>query len=98
MIRGECIFSSIKDIVITVSKIKNYIADHPHSYKLIEVESRFKNETPMSGVTLIIALKNEIIAELQLIYQTNAAAYIFALKIHYFSQPNFFSKIRVIDN
>ena len=57
MVRGKCIFNSIEDIIETVYKIKKYVADNAHSYRLIEVESRFNKETPISDVTLKIALK-----------------------------------------
>ena len=57
MVRGKCIFSSIEDIIETVYKIKKYVADNAHSDRLIEVESRFNKETPISDVTLKIALK-----------------------------------------
>ena len=57
MVRGKCIFSSIEDIIETVYKIKKYVADNANSYRLIEVESRFNKEIPISDVTLKIALE-----------------------------------------
>ena len=57
MVRGKCIFNSIEDIIQTVSKIKQYVADNGQTYRLIEVESRFNNEIPISDVTLKIAIK-----------------------------------------
>jgi hypothetical protein len=57
MVRGKCIFNSIEDIIETVNKIKKYVNDHPKSYRLIEVESRFNNKIPISDVTLKIAIE-----------------------------------------
>ena len=58
MVRGKCIFSSIEDIIETVYRIKNYVADNAHSYRLIEMESRFNKEIPIiSDVTLKIAFE-----------------------------------------
>ena len=57
MVRGKCLFNSIEDIIEAVYKIKSYVADHAGSYRLIEVESRFNNKTPISDVTLKIALE-----------------------------------------
>jgi len=57
MVRGKCIFSSIEDIIQTVDKIKKYVAANIGSYRLIEVESRFSKPTPISDVTLKIALE-----------------------------------------
>ncbi len=49
---------------------------------IYEIESRFTNETPISDVTLKIVINKEIIAELQLTIQNNAASYNFAHKIY----------------
>jgi len=57
MVRGKCLFNSIEDIIEAVYKIKSYVADNAGSYRLIEVESRFNNKTPISDVTLKIALE-----------------------------------------
>jgi hypothetical protein len=62
------------------------------------VESRFANKTPISDVTLKIALKEKIVAELQLTLQTNAATYTFAHRIYEFFRTKVFSKIKVVDN
>ena len=98
MVRGKCIFNSIEDIIETVYKIKKYVADNAHSYKLIEVESRFSNKTPISDVTLKIAIKQKIVAELQLTLQANIATYAFTHKISDLGRVQGFSKIKIIDN
>ena len=45
-----------------------------------------------------IALNEEIVAELQLTLQTNAAAYNFAHKVYELSRSKIFSKIKVVHN
>jgi hypothetical protein len=57
MVRGKCIFNSIEDIIQTVNKIKKYVTDHPNTYRLIEVESRFNNKISISDVALKIAIE-----------------------------------------
>ena len=53
---------------------------------------------PISDISLKIALNEEIVAELQLTLQTNAAAYNFAHKIYEFSRSKIFSKVKVVHN
>lgn len=81
MLRGKCVFLDISDIIYTVNSIKDFVKKDPR-FSLGEIESRFTNKIPISDVTLKIIINNEILAELQLTVQTNAAAYNFAHKIY----------------
>ena len=64
-----------------MNSIKRFVAKDPR-FSLMEIESRFTNKIPISDVTLKIIIQNQIIAELQLTIQTNAAAYNFSHKIY----------------
>ena len=82
MVRGKCVFLEVSDIIDTIDSIKKYVKKHESRFKIIEIESRFTNPTPISDVTLKIVIDNKIIAQLQLTIQTNAASYNFAHKIY----------------
>ena len=101
MVRGKCTFLQLSDILSTIQDIKSFVnrqkqsTDTTHKYRIISVENRFTRKVPISDITLKIALNQEIVAELQLTLQTNAAAYNFAHKIYEFSRSEIFSKIKV---
>ncbi len=83
MLRGKCVFISIPDIIITIDRIKAFaLKDEKKRFRIIEIESRFTNKVPISDVTLKIAINEEIVTELQLAVQSNAAAYNFAHKVY----------------
>ena len=67
-------------------------------YRLIRVKSRFTKEVPISDVTLKIDINEEIVAELQLTLQTNAAAYNFAHKVYELARSKVFSKVKITHN
>ena len=71
---------------------------YPKRYKIIEIESRFTKLQPISDVTLKIALNEEIVSELQLTVQANAAAYNFAHKIYELARTKVFSKVKISHN
>ena len=80
MVRGKCIFASLSDLIETIDEIKKFVdQDTLGRYRIVELENRFKqgsnNSPPISDVTLKIALKDVIVAQLQLTLQTNKAAY-----------------------
>jgi hypothetical protein len=81
MVRGKCVFLEVSDIIESVNAIKKFVEKDPR-YGISEIESRFTNKVPISDVTLKIVLNNQIVAELQLTIQTNAATYNFAHKIY----------------
>lgn len=83
MLRGKCVFVSIPDIILTIEKIKSFVLnDERKRFRIIEIESRFTNNVPISDVTLKIAINEEIVTELQLTIQSNAATYNFAHKVY----------------
>ena len=71
---------------------------YPKRYKIIEIESRFTKLQPISDVTLKIALNEEIVSELQLTVQANAAAYNFAHKVYELARTKVFSKVKISHN
>jgi hypothetical protein len=77
--------------------IKAY-ARNDDRFAIEEVESRFTNKMPISDVTLKIVINNQIVAELQLTIQTNAATYSFAHKIYELQRTKVFSKLKIIHN
>ena len=98
MVRGKCVFVSIRDIIDTVQAIKEYAKLHPDRYRIIECESRFDLKCPISDVTMKIVLSEQIVAELQLTLQTNAAAYHFAHVVYEISRSKIFSQVKMVDN
>lgn len=60
MVRGKCVFAELTDIVQTVKQIKQYAKEYnirrPNTYRVIQAESRFGLEIPISDVTLKIVL------------------------------------------
>lgn len=95
-------FVKIQDIIETIEKIKQFVESeeeiHPNRYRILEIESRFTNDIPISDITLKIALNEKIIAELQLSLQDNAATYKFAHKIYELQRSQAFSKIKTVFN
>ena len=53
---------------------------------------------PISDVTMKIVLEGEIVSELQLTLQTNAAAYHFAHIVYEINRSKVFSKCKMVDN
>jgi hypothetical protein len=99
MVRGKCTFLEITDIIETINDIKNFVRDDPQKrFRITEIESRFTNSIPISDVTLKIAIKEEIVAELQLTIQNNMAAYNFAHKIYELHRTKVFSKVKISHN
>lgn len=103
MVRAKCIFVYVQDIIETVGEIKQWIKKQNKindisPFRVIEVQSRFNKLVPISDVTLKIVVMEEIVAELQLTLQTNAAAYNFAHKIYELDRCVIFSKIKIVDN
>ena len=97
MVRGRCVFLKVEDIIETVNEIKRFVKKDSR-FGIKEIESRFTNPTPISEVTLQIVINREIVAELQLTIQTNAAAYNFAHKIHELQRTKVFSKLKAVHN
>ncbi len=62
MVRGKCVFLEVSDIIDTIESIKQYVKKNEPRFKIIEIESRFTNLTPISDVTLKIVINNKIIA------------------------------------
>ena len=99
MVRGKCVFLEVEDIIKTIKDIKEFIkSDTKKRYRIIEIESRFTNPQPISDVTLKIALNEEIVSELQLTIQANAAAYNFSHKIYDLARTKVFSKVKISHN
>ena len=97
MVRGKCVFIEVEDIIETVNDIKRFVA-RDGRFGLAEIESRFTNPIPISDVTLKIVLNNQIVAELQLTVQTNAATYNFAHKVYELARTKVFSKVKITHN
>lgn len=97
MVRGKCIFLEIGDIIETVNDIKRFVKEDDR-FGLTEIESRFTNKVPISDVTLKIILNKQIVAELQLTIQTNAATYNFAHKVYELQRTKVFSKLKITHN
>eukprot|EP00178_Gracilaria_changii_P004060 TRINITY_DN1626_c0_g1_i13.p1 TRINITY_DN1626_c0_g1~~TRINITY_DN1626_c0_g1_i13.p1 ORF type:complete len:181 (+),score=33.20 TRINITY_DN1626_c0_g1_i13:1108-1650(+) len=99
MVRGKCVFTDISDIILTIDQIKSFAERDPKKrFKITEIESRFTNKVPISDVTLKIAINNQIVAELQLTIQSNAAAYNFAHKVYELQRTKVFSKLKIVHN
>ena len=102
MVRGKCIFLCVEDIIETIVQIKNFVNEQNAKgevrYRITEIESRFTKKVPISDVTLKIAINEEIVSELQLTLQTNAAAYNFAHKVYELSRSKIFSKVKITHN
>ena len=99
MVRGKCVFMEVEDIIKTVDQIKAFVhRDEQKRYRITEIESRFTNPTPISDVTLKIALNEEIVAELQLTVQENAATYNFAHKVYELERTKVFTKLKITHN
>ena len=56
MVRGKCMFLQIRDIIDTVIEIQQFCQRNPNNYRIIECESRFGLEIPISDVTLKIVI------------------------------------------
>jgi ubiquinone/menaquinone biosynthesis C-methylase UbiE len=97
MVRGKCVFLKVEDIIETVNEIKRFVKKDSR-FGIKEIESRFTNPIPISDVTLKIVINREIVAELQLTVQTNAAAYNFAHKIYELQRTKVFSKLKITHN
>ena len=97
MVRGKCVFLEVTDIIQTVNSIKEFVS-RDSRFALAEIESRFTNPLPISDVTLKIIINQQIVAELQLTIQTNAAAYNFAHKIYQLERTKVFSKLKIVHN
>ena len=92
-------FLEVEDIIETVNEIKKFVKSDPFQrYRITEIESRFTNKQPISDVTLKIAINEEILSELQLTIQANAAAYNFAHKVYELARTKVFSKIKISHN
>ena len=99
MVRGKCVFLEVEDIILAVNQIKEFVKNDPKKrYRITEIESRFTNPQPISDVTLKIAIKEEIVSELQLTIQANAAAYNFSHKMYELARTKVFSKIKICHN
>ena len=99
MVRGKCVFLEVEDIIKTINEIKEFVKSDPYKrYRITEIESRFTNKQPISDVTLKIALNEEIVSELQLTIQANAAAYNFAHKVYELARTKVFSKVKISHN
>ena len=98
MVRGRCVFITLNDIIQTVLAIKEYVANNQSTFRIIEIESRFGLEIPISDVTLKIAIKEEVIGELQLTLQSNAAQYHFAHIVYELQRSTIFTKTKMVDN
>ena len=99
MVRGKCVFLEVEDIIQTVNQIKEFVKNDPKKrYRITEIESRFTNPRPISDVTLKIAINEEVVSELQLTVQANAAAYNFAHKVYELARTKVFSKVKISHN
>ena len=99
MVRGKCVFLEVEDIIQTVNQIKEFVKNDPKGrYRITEIESRFTNPQPISDVTLKIAINEEVVSELQLTVQANAAAYNFAHKVYELARTKVFSKVKISHN
>ena len=99
MVRGKCVFLEVEDIILTVNQIKEFVRNDPkRRFRITEIESRFTNPQPISDVTLKIAINEEIVSELQLTIQANAAAYNFAHKVYELARTKVFSKVKISHN
>ena len=99
MVRGKCVFLEVEDIILTVNQIKEFVKNDPRNrFRITEIESRFTNPQPISDVTLKIAINEEIVSELQLTIQANAAAYNFAHKVYELARTKVFSKVKISHN
>ena len=84
---------------MTVIQIKQFVKnDSKQRFRIIEIESRFTNPQPISDVTLKIAINEELVSQLQLTIQANAAAYNFAHKVYELARTKVFSKIKISHN
>ena len=72
--------------------------DAKRRYRITEIESRFTNPQPISDITLKIAINEEVVSELQLTIQANAAAYNFSHKVYELARTKVFSKIKISHN
>ena len=98
MVRARCVFLRITDIIETVAAIKRFAEDEADLFRVLEVQSRFGLKVPISDVTLKIAINEEIVAELQLTLQSNAAAYHYAHVVYELQRSKIFSKTKMVDN
>ena len=53
---------------------------------------------PISDVIIHIVIRDEVVAELRLIYQSNAAAHKFAIKVDELSRKSMFSTVKIVHN
>lgn len=98
MVRGKCVFMDVNDIILTVDQIKAFAEKEKSRFRITEVESRFTNKVPISDVTLKIAINEEVVAELQLTIQSNAATYSFSHKVYELQRTKVFSKLKIVHN
>lgn len=60
MVRGKCTFSSLIHILETIERIEKFINDENakgiNKYRIVEKESRFDRDPPISDVTLKIGI------------------------------------------
>ena len=57
MVRGKCIFLSVYDIIETIISIKKYAEENKDTFRVIEVESRFTSDPPISDITFKIVIR-----------------------------------------
>ena len=98
MVRGRCIFRSLSDIIQTVKTIEDYTTNHATVFRILEIKSWLSLEVPISDLTLKIAIREETVAELQLVLNTNAAGYHFTHVVSELQRSTIFSKTKMIDN
>ena len=94
MVRGKCMFSSLVDLNECCALLKEAISKSERC-KLVEVDNRLTGKTNTSDLVMKILLGNTV-AELQLAYLNNAAAYEFSHKLYELQRSKFFSPLTTL--